>query len=250
VRTEFQSAFPSPASRRGQSNVVGVALLLGITVVALAALTAGVGSVVEDTAESADAARVADGFERVLRPVETTGTRRGQVAFSDGELRTVERELRVIGGGGTRVVGVDALVYEAGGRRVTFLAGAVVDGDGEDAQLHRSPPITASRGRGGVLVVGAPRLNGSSTAVAGSAGPVELATNVTHDRTDLGRGRYRVAVETAVPSVWRDAFERSNATVTSIRDFDGDGIDSVVARFPGERTAHLVVHDMRLEVGP
>jgi flagellin-like protein len=241
---------PAPRRDRGQSNVVGVALLLGITVVALAALTAGVGSVVQDTAASADAARVADGFERALRPVETTGTRQGQVTFSDGRLRTVERDLRVIGGGDTRRVAVDALVYEAGDRRVGFLAGAVLQGRGEGARIHRRPPITASRGSGGVLVVGAPRLNASGTAVAGSAGAVGLRTAVTHERIALGRGRYRVAVETPTPAAWRRTFRELNATVLPSRDFDGDGVDSVVARFPGERTAYLVIHDMRLEVGP
>jgi flagellin-like protein len=240
----------SPAGGRGQSNVVGVALLLAITVIALAALTAGVGSVVQDTAASADAGRVADAFERALRPVETTGTRRGEVAFSDGTLRTVERDLRVIGPNRTRRVGVDALVYESGDRRVAFLAGAVVRGRGDGVRTHRQAPITASRGRGGVLVVGAPVLNASDAAVGGSVGPVPLRTAVTHERTALGRGRYRVAVETATPVAWRRTFRRLNATLLPSRDFDGDGVDSVVARFAGERTAYLVVHDMRLEVGP
>jgi hypothetical protein len=32
------------------------------------------------------------------------------------------------------------------------------------------------------------------------------------------------------------------------RDFDGDGVTSVVARYPGERVGYLVVHEMGLEV--
>jgi flagellin-like protein len=43
---------------RGQSNVVGVAIMLGVTVVALATVTASVGTVVQDSAATADATRV------------------------------------------------------------------------------------------------------------------------------------------------------------------------------------------------
>ena len=46
-------------SDRGQSNVVGVALLLAIAVISMGALTAAVGVVVDSTAARADADRVA-----------------------------------------------------------------------------------------------------------------------------------------------------------------------------------------------
>lgn len=217
--------------------------------VALGVLTAGIGAVVQENAATADARAVADAFERGLRPVETTGTHRGRVSFAEGRLHTADRDLRVTGGGETRVVSVDALVYEGEGRRVTFLAGAIVRGTRPEAVMERRPPITASRGSGGVLVVGAPRLNASPVGLSGSAVTATLRTDVSHRRTDLGRGRYRVAVETETPRAWKRAFERLNATVVATdRDFDGDGVGSVVARFPGERVAYLVVHDMHLEV--
>ncbi len=239
------------ATGRAQSNVVGVALLLGLTVMSLGALTAGVGTVVQSNAAGADAARVADGFDSALRPVETTGLRRGEVAFSSGSLRVVERELRVSNATATRRVQVDALVYESGPRRVTFLAGAVVRGEGDGARLVRGPPVVASRDGGdGVLVVGAPRLDADSVGVSGQGGvEVSLRTNVTHDRERLGPGEYRVAIETATPAAWRSAFEDAGGTVVATHDPDGDGVPSVVARFPGERVAYLVVHDMDLEVG-
>lgn len=233
---------------RGQSNVVGIALLLGVTVVALGGLTASIGAVIESHAASADAARVADGMDEALDPVEATGAHRGRLAFTEGSLRTVERELRLLDASGVRhIVGVDALVFEAENRRVAFVAGAIIQGTGAGADLVESPPITASRGSGGVLVVGAPRLGGD-TAVAGSGGvTVTLRTDVRHDRTDLGRGRYRVAVETATPGPWAERFRRQGATVTR-RDFDDDGVESVVAGYPGQRRTYLVVHDMHLEV--
>ncbi|WP_115865415.1 DUF7289 family protein [Halorussus litoreus] len=278
------SGSPSPSARaqsnrnrdRAQSNVVGVAILLGVVVLSLGTLTAGIGSVVDDNAAAADASRVATDLDAALDPVEATGVHRGRVSFTEGRLRTVERDLRVLNESGVvRPVQVDALVFTAGERRVAFLAGAVVRGPPDNAVLRTPPPITASRGGGhdgdgeaedgtesGVLVVGAPELNGSvgvsvngGEAVAGSkaagsgvaGGSALLQTNVSHHRAALGEGTYRVAVETATPGAWRRYFERENATVAT-RDFDDDGVVSVVASYPGERTAYLVVHDMRLEV--
>jgi len=236
-------------SARGQSNVVGVALLLGVTVIALGALTAGIGTVVQENAAGADAARVADGFDTALRPVETTGVREGRVAFSSGQLRVVDRELRVSDGTSTRAVTVDALVYESGDRRVTFLAGAIVRGEGEAARVVRAPPIAASKSGDGVLIVGAPRLGADAVSVGGEGGvDVALRTDVAHDREHLGRGEYRLTVETATPAAWRTALEEAGGEVVDTRDADGDGVPSVVARFPGERTAYLVVHEMDLEV--
>ncbi|WP_276300189.1 DUF7289 family protein [Halorussus lipolyticus] len=244
-------------SNRAQSNVVGVAILLGVVVVALGTLTAGIGTVVEQNAASADAARVATDLDDALEPVAATGVHRGRVSFSDGELQTVERELRVLNeSGAVRTVEADSLVFTAGQRRVAFLAGAVVRGPPGNAKVRTPPPITASRGADGgddpdakgVLVVGAPKLDGTVGFSATGGGSVVLRTNVSHHRTALGDGKYRVAVETATPGAWRRHFEAQNATVTT-RDFDGDGVTSVVAAYPGERVGYLVVHDLRLEVG-
>ena len=235
---------------RAQANVVGVALLLGVVVVALGSLTASVGTVVEQNAASADATRVAADFGRALAPVEATGTNRGRVSFTEGEMRTEPRELRVLNDTGVvRTVAVDALVFTGGQRRVAFLAGATVRGRPGNARIRSPPPITASRdgGPNGVLVVGAPKLGGS-VAVSGTGGvSFLLATNVTHRRTNLGNETFRVAVETATPDAWARQFESQNATTTT-RDFDGDGTTSVVARYPGRRVGYLVVHEMRLEV--
>jgi hypothetical protein len=226
-----------------------VAVLLGVTVLALGALTAAIGGIVSSNAASADAASVAADLDDALRPVEATGPHRGSVSFSGGELSVVERELRVLSDAGNRTVRIDALAFDHRGHRVTYLAGAVVRGRGDSAQLASDPPITASRGDGGVLVVGAAKLNAShSTVGANKRVTLPLRTDVSHERIPLGNGTYRVAVETATPDPWLDYFERLGADV-SVEDLDGDGIDSVVAGFPGERTAYLVVHDLRLSIG-
>ncbi|KZN22950.1 hypothetical protein A4G99_17880 [Haladaptatus sp. R4] len=233
---------------RAQSNVVGVALLLGVVMLSLASLTASVGMVVQSNAATADSARVANDMSHALAPVETTGIHRGRISFSNGRLTTESRELRVLDDSGTVwTVETDALVFTSGNRRVTYVAGAVVRGTNDGGQMYARPPITSSR-RGGVLVVGAPKLDASRKTVVSTSGESALVrTNVTHNRTTLGNGTYRIAIETRTPGAWRRYFERQNAT-TTVRDLDDDGIQSVVAKYPGRRFAYLVVHDMRTEV--
>lgn len=250
-RGRRSTASPIDRGGRGQSNVIGVALLLGVTVVALGAVTASVGTVIQGNAATADTTRVVADFDDALQPVEVTGPHRGRVSFTGGELDVVDRELRVLSGSAVVAnASVDALVFRAGDQRAIFLAGAVVRDAGTTATLYATPPVTASRGTaGGVLVVGAPVLNASGGSVVAS-GPttVALRTRVSHERTALGDGTYRLAVETTTPGAWERYLQRQGGTVLDSRDFDGDGVESVVVRFPGDRTAYLVVHDMRLEV--
>lgn len=229
---------------RGQSNVVGVSVLLGLTVLSLGALTAGVGVVVEEHAASADARHVAADLDAALRPVETTGAHRGDVAFTHGSLATVERDLRVLADGRVvRRVRVGGLVYTGGDRRVAYVAGAVVRGSLDGPTLSSAPPVTAGPD---VLIVGAPRLGGS-VAAAGENVRVTLRTDVSHDRTRLGSAPYRLAIETRTPGplVRHLGTDRP----TTVRDLDGDGVPSAIVGFPGERTGYLVVHDLGLEAG-
>jgi len=235
-------------SDRGQSHVIGVAVLMGITVVALAGLTAGIGTLVESNAASADSTRVADDLGAALDPVETTGHHRGKVRFTAGRLETVERTVRIVNESGVvRRVAVGGLVFEAGDRRVSYVDDAIVRQTGTNAWVHEPPSLTTSRD-GGVLIASVARLNASDVAIAGERNSaVTLETDVTHERTALGNDTYGVAIETATPRPLERWFRERNATVTR-RDFDGDGVVSVVGRFPGNRTGYLVVHDMHLEV--
>jgi len=232
-------------SERGQSNVVGVAVLLGVTVVALGLLTASVGTVVDQHAAASDAQRVAADLDDALRPVETTGVRRGTVSFTSGRLETLDREVRVLdSGGNASVVNANALRFVADDRGATYLAGAVL-AHGSGWSRTRSPvTVTADPD---VLVVGVPALRGDIQRTASGGVTYTLRSNVTHDRRNLGRGGYRVAVETAHPDAVRAQFERWNATVTE-RDIDGDGTPSVVADFPGARTAYVVVHETEVSM--
>lgn len=232
---------------RAQSSVVGVALLLGVTVVTLGVLTASVGVLVEGHAARADADRVAADLRSGLRPVESTGHRTATVRFGGGRLYTAERQLRVSDAtGAVANVDIGALVYENGDRRVAAVAGAVVRGRGENAWFAEPPPVVGSESNG-VLVVGAANLSANPSSVGGGRVAADLVTNVTHDRRSLGPGRYEVAVETEAPAAFERYFAERGATVGRT-DRDGDGVVSVVAEFPGRRRAYLVEHRTRLEV--
>lgn len=245
---------------RAQSNVVGVALLLGIAVVSMGTLTAAVGVVVESSATEADAERVASDFDAAFEPVAASGPQRGEVTFSDGRLYPVDRTLEVRADGAVvERIAVDALVFESGDRRVTFHAGAIVRGDGQGGWMETPPPITlgdggertdGSRASGehrspGVIVVGAPRLGNDVGRVSGSGGvTATVATDVTHDRRDLGEATFSLAVETAAPGAWERTFREWGASV----EREPGEPPMVVATFEGERTGYLVVHDLDAEV--
>lgn len=234
---------------RGQSNVVGVALLLAITVVAVGGMTAGIGAVIDSNAAAADATSVADGFDEALQPTTTTGHRVGEVRITDGQIGIEPRRLRVLDESGpVETVAVDALVYESGERRVAYHGDAIVRGTTGNAWFHSPPGITL--GAEGPLIVNAPRLDTDHVGVGGGGPrPLELRTDVTHERERLGTGRYRIAVETSTPGPWKRFFADRGATIEATdRQFPGDRESSVVARIGGDRTAYLVTHDLRLEV--
>jgi len=234
------------AAGRAQSNAVGVALIVGLTLISLGAVTAAVGTAVGNGAAAADAERVAEDLDAAIRPVEATGHHEGRVAFADGRLETVDRTLRVLDGG-TVVAEADVggLAYETRGRRVLAVGGAVVHDAGARARMASGPPIAAGDG---VLLVGAAVAGDEDRAVsAGGPTTVRIVTNVEHDRTDLGEGEFAVAIETDAPAAWEREFESMNATVDR-RRFAGDDHESVVATFDGERRGYFVVHRLNLEV--
>ncbi|MFQ3320287.1 MAG: hypothetical protein ACI8UR_000436 [Natronomonas sp.] len=228
---------------RGQSNVVGVALLLGIAVISMGTLTAAVGVIVDSTAAEADAERVATDFDSALEPVAATGPQRGQVTFSEGSIQASDRtiELRRDGTVVERIA-VDALVFESGDRRVAFQSGAIIRGRGEAAWMASPPPITVDED---VLVIGIARLGDDVGGVSGSGGvTASVETDVGHDRRRLGDATFTVAIETAVPAAWERWLTEHGADV----ERRGGNPPTVVATFEGDRTGYLVVHDLRAEV--
>ncbi|WP_311171425.1 DUF7289 family protein [Halobellus ordinarius] len=237
--------FPTERDR-GQAAVVGVALLLGLTVLAVGGLTATAGSIVEDGASSAAATRVGDDLATALGP--GPGERETTLELVSGTIRVVNRSVWLLDDDGVVWAGhAGAIVYTDGDRRVTSFAGAVVRSDGREGRLIAPSRIAPANG---TLYVGVPVLNASGAdgiATGGHRIAVTLRTDARTDRIDLPEGDYRVAVETETPAVWERHLQERGATTTR-RDIDGDGIPSVVASFEGERTVHLVVHDVALAV--
>ena len=233
---------------RAQSHIVGVVLLLGITTIALGGLTTVVGSIIDGQTATADERRVANALDSEFRPVEQTGSNRVDVRFSEGRLRTVDRELRVLNDSGVeREHDVGGLVYTSGANRVGFVGGAVTRGKPGNAWLVRGPPVTVTRDND-TLVVGAVTLGERGATVSGSGGvTARLRTNVTHDRTALPRADYRIAIETATPAPLA-RYLRDRVLSTATRDIDGDGVPSVVAGVAGQQELQLVVHRTNTEV--
>ncbi len=233
---------------RGQSHVVGFVLILGIGVIALGTLTAGVGTVIDSQSSNADATRVVDELTDATQVVERTGVHTHRVTFAEGNLGTTERTVRVLESGSTvQTIDVDGLVFESGDRRVAAVAGAVVHGTSSSSWLEAEPPITSSEANE-VLVVGVPVLDTDHVAVGGQGGvTATLQSNITHDRTELGRGEFAVAIETKTPRPFERYFEAQGATTTR-ETFSSDEYESVVATFPDERTGYLVVHEANMEV--
>lgn len=234
---------------RAQSHVVGAALMVGLAVLGIGALTMGIGTILDSQAESADADRVASALDEGLDGVERTGAYSQQVRFSEGTLSTEQRTLRVLYGNGTVHSSheVGALVYESGDSRVASVAGATVRGPPGAAWLVSGPPITSSE-HNEVLVVGVSVLAAGTTTVGGQGGvSARLETNVSHSRTELASGAYGLAIETETPGPFERYFTEQGAA-TDHEQFEGDRHESVVAQYPGDRSTYLVVHDLSLEV--
>jgi len=239
---------PATASR-GQSHVVGVALMLSLAVVALGGLTMGVGTVLDSQASNADAERVATGLDDALQSTERTGHYSHELRFADGSLTTEDRTVRVLNETGDvlQEYDVGALVFDDGTNRVVSVAGAVIRGEPGNAWFVSEPPITSSE-RTGALVIGVPLLGEEETSVSGQGGvTTTLQTNVSHTERDLPTGTYAVAIETDTPEPFERYFAEQNAS-TDRQSFEGDDRDSVVATYHGTRDAVVVLHDLALEV--
>lgn len=232
---------------RAQSNVVGVALLVGLTMLSLGGLTATVGTVVDSNAAVGDVDRVASDLDAAIEPVEATGDHAGQVTFTDGTLRTESRTVRVLRDGDTVVTrGTTSLVYDRGDYGVTAVAGAVVRDHAGSTSIASDPPVSVSSD---VVVIGVADVSADEVSVGGSQ-PVTLSlvSEVSHERTiESESGEWAFAVETPTPEPWVRALEAQGAAVR-IERFDGDDHESVVATFEGNRTGHVVVHEVDVEV--
>lgn len=231
-------------TRRGQAAVVGVALLLAVTVVAVGVLTAGVGTVVDERADRAALDAAASELRAAFTPAAAAGPGGTTLDLPPGTLDTVPREVRVYRDGSlVATVQARALVFRRGGGSARLLAGRVVATDGGWTEPYRSPPLVAG-GEGRPLAIRVPRF---TSEVDAGGGTRRAEVDARHRERDLGRGRFSVAVETSTPGAWTLYFERRGAT-TERRDVDGDGVPSVRATLPGTHRGVLVVHSLAVTV--
>jgi hypothetical protein len=228
---------------RAQSTVVGVALLVALTVVAVAGTTAAVGTVIEDRAAAAGADRAVAAFDDALA-TGRSGPGRERLALPGGDLRVVERTVRIRGGGVAVAVEVGGLVYEtdAGGRRVAAVAGTTLRASPAGARLVGRPPV---RARGDDLFVSIAVL-GAEPGTALDAGAATVRTNVSHERRRLPSTGYRIAVESRHPTAWTDRLDRLGPT--TVRDIDGDGTPSAIVEPRTAGPLRLVIHRLGAEV--
>ncbi len=238
---------PSEGGTRGQTAVVGVALLLALTVLAIGGLTATAGSIVDDGATTAATTRVGADLATALGPA--PGNSKTTLELTDGTIRVVNRSVWLLTGDDVVwAAHAGAVVYADGDQRVTGFAGAVVRSDDRGSRMVAPSRITPARES---LYVGVPTLNATGAdgiATGDRRLAVTLRTDAETARDTLPAGDYRVAVETRDPEAWeRHLSDRGAATER--RDIDGDGVPSVVASFDSHKTVRLVVHDIRLDVG-
>lgn len=227
-------------NQSGQANVIGVALLLGITVVSVGAISTGVGLVVETHADAVEADRVASDLVAVF---DTADSGRGSVSFHEGRLVPLEREL-VVRADGAEVTRIrtDALVYENGEARVAFHTGAIVRGEGDESHFQRDPVVIVDDD---LLLVGIASIGTDVDGVAGSGGvSTTVTTNVSHERHELDADEIRLSIETSAPGAWERFLRDQGAAVGRIR---GDP-PIVEATFEGSREGFVVVHDLGVEV--
>ncbi|MFC7204504.1 hypothetical protein ACFQJC_13335 [Haloferax namakaokahaiae] len=235
----------SKSRTRAQSNVVGVALLLGIGVVAIGLLTASVGGLVDAQLGAADASATADGFASIRDSVLAGSNTTHAVRVTDGDVSRVDRTVRILPeDGANRTYSADGYVVERGSHSVRFVCGAVVRGSRNNSYLVTPTPISLTDDAV-FLTLPVVEPNATDGFALGSASGVRVETE--REVTDLPSDAYRVAIESERPSAWERTFEEQGFEVSRI-DFDGDGVPSVVATLPADRTLTLARYDYALEV--
>ena len=231
-------------SDRGVEGIIGVAVLLVVTVLAVGALTTVMGSMVTAGVAHAEVATVGGTLTMVTAAADDP-TMRTMVVRS-GTLSTDTLSLEISGGGITVLEEVEALRYRSDDHRVSSEFGMQIHTiDGE--------PVTVSgqriRRAEDRLLVGVPsvRLREVDTVTAtGQAVRLGLLPRVDVDHRRLPPARYRLHLETAHPSVWEHVLEGVGAQVHSGADVGG--IVRVSARFEEPVAIEILTETIELEV--
>lgn len=236
-----------PGPDRGQANVVGVAVLVGLTMLGVAAVIAGVGTVVDSAASEASTAAVAGDLDALLESAVRHHRGSSTIQLHGGRLEPTTRQVQVTHDGDPVVErAIGGLRYRGPDGRgvVTVLNGAIVRSDGRRRQVKQPPRVTVTDRSTGSLMIGIVDLqwHGPSTAARNGALAVETTRDVRRHRA--APASLQVSVETAMPVQWEEWFRNHGATV-SRSDTDADGITTVQASF-GNRSLYVVVYEVEL----
>jgi hypothetical protein len=238
------------AHPRGQSAIIGVALLLGLTIVSVGVLTAGTGILVDEAAKGADAKRVADRMATAYNPSTLEGSATLSLALTGGQVSTAERRITVRRFGDVvAAFDTNVLQFEEGNHQVTVIGQAIVRGQAGRARFVRTPRLVTLFGSDGdrTLSISIVALAGRIDQTVTNQEPLRLHLNGSHDRRNPGAGRYTISIETATPGIWQDYLTDIARSVRIVGD-DSSGTKLVVAELGRVSRARLIVH--RVEVEP
>jgi flagellin-like protein len=229
---------------RGQSAIIGVAVLLLLTVTAIGGLTTVLGASVTGGIALAELQAVGGTLDAVTAPTDDPGLR--SMTMRVGTLETYPLRLEVVGAHGTIDREVGAVRYRAGGHRLSCEFGArirTVEGEVVAVTSHRI------RRAGDRIYVGVPSIHMGDVdtiAAGGRAVRVGLQPEVVTDHRWLPPARYTLRLETHHPSVWVPILEEVGARVHT--DTRARAPHMVTAVFDEPVGIDLVTQTVDLEV--
>lgn len=245
---EWVATLSRSSGDRGQSAIIGVALLLAITVVSVGVLTAGTGILVDEAAQEADLERIGDTVVADYRPATLAGTSTMTLSLAGGTVVTEPREITISRYGDVvaRLQTV-ALRYERAGRALTIQSGAILQARNGHTTFVREPGMARRFGADGdrVLTLSLVNLTGDVEERIDNPRRVRFEFEATHERRDLDAGRYTIRVETAAPAAWVQYFEDVGADVHTERTSQEGGV--VVADFGRVSDARLIIHHVEVQ---
>lgn len=237
------------AQTRGQSAIIGVALLLGLTIVSVGVLTAGSGILVDEAAQGADAQRVADRLVTAYNPTTLEGTTTLSLAPTGGQFTTAERRITLRRFG--EVVATfetKALRFDRGGHHVIVLGQAIIRGQADRARFVREPGLVTVFGAEGerTLSVSVIALTGQVDQTMTQQQRLRLPLRGSHERRDPGAGGYTISIESATPELWEEYLADIALSVRIVGD-DGSETKLVIAELGRVSRARLIIHQVEIK---
>lgn len=246
--TQADSTETTPSQTRGQSAIIGVALLLALTIVSVGVLTAGTGILVDEAAQGADAQRLADRLITAYNPTTLEGTTTLSLSLTGGQIKTAPRRITIRRFGDiVATFETQSLRFQRGDHYVSVLGQAVVRGQAGRARFVRDPGMVSVFGTGEdrTLSLSIVTLAGPLDQTVMEGESLQLAFQASHERRDPGAGRYTISIETATPDPWVEYFEDSAVSVRVIGEPESQ-TQVVIAELGRVSRARLIVHHVEL----